>query len=259
MMEAFSDVECSPVTLSKRAEIKLTSKPYSKAPAPVYAKPDDGVKRLIRDCFDEMVVWYAETVKLGTGRKSKDITRDSASSMPLLRFDTQKRTQAEMHDLCRIIRSRGQLGASDYTGINLNDLTQSAHGFGFARSANMEISLKPVGGIVHRFRIHRDSGFDAVIIAGETGGATLAFLVVKRDDGEECFFELEYFSMLSVYYRRKDEHGGFFTVFNREPSVLYCDYCTVYPKGKLRLLDIEDAKSKELNPANSDGTGDTTD
>jgi hypothetical protein len=97
----------------------------------------------------------------------------------------------------------------------------------------------------------RAFGGFAVVIAGEFDGGRSAFLVVKHEDGEERFFELEWFSALSVHHKQKNVHIGIFTGYNQFPRVLHADYCMPYPKDKLRLLALEE---KPFPPVDEDTT-----
>jgi hypothetical protein len=109
-----------------------------------------------------------------------------------------------------------------------------------------------VADTVHQFSIKTNTGIDAVIIAGEIGEGTLAFMVVKRENGEEVIFELEEFNLLTVYYEHEDRHGGLYTEFNKNLNLLISDYCVTYPQGKLGYIDSKTTEKTTASETDED-------
>jgi hypothetical protein len=216
-------------------DAKLIGKPSQQSPV-LPLIPDKQAQKLILKSFDELVARYASAVEARKQSHGKAL-KEHIEPMSVLSVDNQTRTQDELLALCRIIRSRGRLGTSHYTEINLRNLGQIAHGHNYTDIYNMELSITPVGDKVHNYSLCRRNELPAVIIAGHTGSELLAFVVFNINDVTERIIELETFSLLNVHYQNPETHGGLFTMFSKTPSMLSVEMCETYPSGKLRLLD----------------------
>ncbi|GHV13459.1 hypothetical protein FACS1894219_08300 [Clostridia bacterium] len=197
----------------------------------------DKEKDLVFERFDKIAGQYAATVREDTKRKLKPVPRNSDEVHPfdLLKVNTQTVPQEKLRALCKVIRRNGERSQEGgYKEINLKNWNGPG-----GLSTNYEIKMKLTGGTECFFSFREDTGIDAVVIAGECDGGTSAFLVIKPENGEEYFFELEWFSTLSVHHKQSNGHIGIFTVFSQSPSVLYTDYCIAYPKESLGLLQLE--------------------
>jgi len=222
-------------------DAEMLSRTLPAAPKKSY-KLTDMTEEIVREQFGKSVGQYARTVELRKSRKPKSAPQDSREGSPfdVLRNEQQSTDQTLMRDWCRLLRRSNQRDPeSEYVEVDFRNMKYAVKG-GYHNIFDnpLEIRLKTTGNTEYHFSLRADKGLDAVIIAGDfNGGGSAAFLVVKQGDGEERIYELEWFSVLSVYYKRKGQHLGFYTAFNRRPNVLYCDYCEAYLARKLCDLD----------------------
>ena len=217
-------------------EAILTNKTQVK-PQGLLNKINSRAEQFIMNRFDEMVTQYTKSIETDSTKKSRQAPRNPGDLITshLLRSDKQVFTQAQMKDRCRMIRLRGQRDkARHYTEINFREMRISDHG----PFLYMGVSAKLLNDTMFCFDIQKTNTLEAAIIAGDLGGFEEAFLVVKREDGEECIFQLESFSILAIHYKGREHWGTFITfngIANGVPSMHFKRLCETYPKGKLPL------------------------